>query len=102
MVAKRTASAPAEPVSESVRELREATTRLSEAQADLDRSLDEAGLGGLAGMQALLARVGRLLAPVDADELAQARAEIEDGIARLEDVRVELATLAELKRRVPA
>jgi curved DNA-binding protein CbpA len=49
MVAKRTAPAAAEPVSESVRELREATTRLSEAQADLDRSLDEAGIGGLAG-----------------------------------------------------
>ncbi len=104
MVAKRTPPAAAEPVpvSESVRELRDATARLAEVQADLDRSLDDAGLGGLAGMQALLARVGRLLAPVDADELAQARTEIEDGIARLEDVRAELAALAELKRRVPA
>jgi hypothetical protein len=102
IVAKRTPPAPAEPVSESVQALREATTRFTAAQADLDRRLDEAGLGGMDGMQALLARVGRLLAPVDGEELARARAEVDSGIARLEAVHAELATLADLKRRVSA
>jgi hypothetical protein len=102
MVAKRTPAAAAEPVSESVRALREATTRFATAQADLDRRLDEAGLGGMAGVQALLARVGQLLEPVRGEELARVRAEIDGGIARLESVRAELASLADLKRRVSA
>jgi hypothetical protein len=102
MVAKRTTTPPAtEPASESVRELREATTRFTEAQAALDRRLDESGLGGMEGMQALLARVGQILAPVDGDELARARTEVDGGIARLEAIRANLATLADLKRRVP-
>jgi hypothetical protein len=102
MVAKRTTPPPAtEPASESVRALREATTRFTEAQAALDRRLDASGLGGMEGMQALLARVGQILAPVDGDELARARTELDGGIARLEAIRADLATLADLKRRVP-
>jgi hypothetical protein len=74
MVAKRTTPAVEESVSESVRALRDATTRLTSAQAELDRRLDEAGLGGMAGMQTLLARVGQVLAPIDGNELARAQA----------------------------
>jgi len=102
MVAKRTTPAAGEPVSDSVRALRDATTRFTAAQADLDRHLDDAGLGGMAAVQGLLARVGRLLEPVDGAALAQARAEIDAGIAQLEAVHAELASLADLKRRVPA
>src|SRR5690242_9163909 len=94
MVAKRTTPA-GEPVSDSVRALRDATGRLTAAQAELDRRLDDAGLGGMAGMQALLAHVARILADVDADALARARGELDAGIARLETVRGELASIAE-------
>jgi hypothetical protein len=101
IVAKRT-TVPAEPPSESVRTLRDATMRLAEAQTSLDRTLEAAGLDGIAGVQALLARVETLLAPVEADELARARADVDDGIDRLEGLRAELATLADLKRRLSA
>ncbi len=102
MVAKRTTPAAGEPVSESVRALRDATGRLVAAQAELDHRLDGTGLGGMAGMQALLGHVGRLLHGIDGEELARARAELDDGIGRLEAVAAELAALAALKRRVPA
>lgn len=108
MVAKRTSppaeqprasAAPEQPQSESVRQLREATARLGEAHAGLDRHLAEAGLGGMEGVRSLLGQVERLLAPIAGDELDSARAEVDAGIARLEAVRAELASLAELKRR---
>lgn len=100
MVAKRTA--PAEPVSESVRTFRDASARFAEAQAALDDRLTAAGLGGMQGVSTLLAQVDRLLAPVAGEELGRARAEVDDGIARLEAVQRQLAALAELKRRLPA
>lgn len=102
MVAKRTTPPAGEPVSESVRALRDATGRLAAAQAELDHRLDGTGLGGMAGMQVLLGHVGRLLAGIDGDELARARTELDDGIARLEAIAAELAALAALKRRMPA
>ena len=99
MVAKRTV-APAEPVSESVRALRDATERLTDAHEGLDRRLDAAGLGGMAGMRALLERIEALMAPVDGEVLARARADIDDGIARFEKIGRELETIAALKRRL--
>jgi hypothetical protein len=102
MVAKRTPATPGEPVSESVRTLRDASARFAEVQASLDHHLDEAGLGGMTGVSQLLAQVNRLLAPIGDDELARARAEVDAGIVRLEAVQTELAHLAELKRRLSA
>jgi hypothetical protein len=100
MVAKRTAPVSAEPPSEGVRTLREATARFADAQAGLDRHLNEAGLGGIGGVHTLLAHVEQLLAPVGVDDLRAAQAEIDAGIARLEAVQQELHTLAQLKQMV--
>jgi len=101
MVAKRTA-APVEPPSGTVRALHDASARLAEAHAGLDRQLGDAGLGGMAGLQALVARIEALLAPIAADALGRTRAELDAGIARLEAIQADLATLADLKRRVSA
>jgi hypothetical protein len=90
------------PTSESVRTLQEASARLADAQTGLDERLAESGLGGMAGLTALLGRVESLLAPIDADELARTREEVDSGIVRLETIAAELAALVELKRRVPA
>src|SRR6185436_19759486 len=98
MVAKRT-PVPAEPAHDTVRALREASTRLADAQAGLDRRLGETDLGGMAGMQTLLARVEALLAPIARDDLGRACAEVDAGIARLERIRGDLERLADLKRR---
>ena len=86
MVVKRTAPVPSEPSSESVRLLHDATARL----------------GGMAGVQALLASVTQLLEPVTGDEIRVTCAEVDAAIGRLEGVQAELRALAELKRRVPA
>jgi hypothetical protein len=102
MVAKRTPPAAGEVVSESVRTLRDASVRFAEVQTSLDQHLDEAGLGGMTGVSALLARVDRLLAPIGNEELARARTEVDAEIARLETVQADLARLAELKRRLSA
>ncbi|HXJ36983.1 MAG TPA: J domain-containing protein [Candidatus Eisenbacteria bacterium] len=99
MVAKRTA-APEPSPSESVRDLQEATTRFAEAREHLDQHLAAAGLEGLGATRELLAKVDQLLAPVSHADIVGARAEVEQGIARLEALRTELATLADLKRRV--
>jgi hypothetical protein len=99
MVAKRTTPA-SEPPGEAVHSLHDASARLADAHAGLDRRLGDAGLGGMAGLQALLGRVETLLAPIAADELLRTRAELDAGIARLEAIRSDLASLAELKRRV--
>jgi hypothetical protein len=112
MVAKRTPTPPPAPTatppapppqipSESVQAFRDATDRFAASHAELDRRLDEVGLGGVAGVHALLSRVGDLLAPVAVTDIATARAEIDAGIARLEAVRAELESLVELKRRLP-
>jgi hypothetical protein len=100
IVAKRTA--PADPPSESVRALRDASARFVEAQGELDRHLDGTGLGGMAGVRALLGRVDRLLAPIAAADLVRTKAEVDEGIAYLETIARQLVALAELKRRVPA
>ncbi|MGH7894651.1 MAG: J domain-containing protein, partial [Candidatus Binatia bacterium] len=103
IVAKRTAPTPVETAtSKSVRALQQTTTRFAEARERLDRHLAAAGLQGLGGMRTLLAHVEQLLLPVAHEELVRARGEVEDGIARLEALQVELATLAGLKRRVGA
>jgi hypothetical protein len=99
MVAKRTV-VPTEAVSESVRSLREATSRLTAAQTGLDRHLADAGLGGMEGVRALLGQVEQLLAPIAVDELARATAEVDVAVARFETIRADLASLAELKRQV--
>src|SRR5262245_21058603 len=59
LVAKRTPAAP-EGTSDTVRALHEASTRLADAHDGLDRQLGAAGLGGMAGLQALLGRVEAL------------------------------------------
>ncbi len=100
MVAKRTAAPEPQPPSESVRDLQEATTRFAEAREHLDHHLAAAGLEGLGAMRALLARVEQLLASVSHDEIVRARSEVDQGIARLEALRTELAMFADLKRRV--
>jgi len=102
MVAKRGPAPTEAPASESVRGLQEATERLAEAQAGLDERLGGSGLGGMAGLTALLGRVESLLAPIDGDELARTRNEVDASITRLETIGAELAAIAELKRRVPA
>src|SRR6185436_14947716 len=99
MVAKRTPVPAAEPTHDTVRALREASTRLAEAQAGLDRQLGETALGGMAGLQLLLGRVEALLAPIARDDLGRACAEVDAGIARLEGIRGDLERLADLKRR---
>jgi hypothetical protein len=101
MVAKRGPAASDSPGSESVRVLQEASERLAEAQAGLDERLGGSAVGGMAGLQALLGRVESLLSPIDGDELARTRGEIEASIARLEAIGAELAAIAALKRRVP-
>ena len=101
MVAKRT-PVPAEPAHDTVRALREASARLADAQAGLDRRLGETDLGGMAGMQTLLARIEALLAPIARDDLGRACAEVDAGIARLERIREDLARLADLKRQLSA
>lgn len=103
MVAKRTTSVSAAgdgTPSESVRMLHEAAARLSELQSRLDRHLAAAGVADFATLHALVARVEHVLAPVAAEEIARLRAEVDGGIAQLETLAGELATLAELKRRL--
>jgi hypothetical protein len=101
MVAKRTALPPTEgPASETVRMLQQAASRFAELHGRLDRHLAEAGLEGLSGVQALIARIEGLLGSIAHDDFARTRAEIEDGMARLEALRAELATLADLKQRL--
>jgi hypothetical protein len=100
MVAKRTPAPPAEPVGPGARELREAAARLGAVEAHLDRHLGEAGLGGIVELGALLDRLAALVAPIGRDELEHARAEVDAAVARLEAVGGELATLADLKRRI--
>jgi len=102
MVAVRGPVPTETPTSESVRTLQEASARLADAQAGLDQRLGESGLGGMAGLQALLDRVEALLAPIDGDELVRTRNEVDASIARLETIGAELAAIAELKRRLPA
>jgi hypothetical protein len=102
MVAVRGPAPTDTPASESVRTLQEASARLADAQAGLDERLADSELGGMAGLTALLGRVESLLAPIDADELARTRTEVDASIARLETIGAELAAIAELKRRVPA
>jgi hypothetical protein len=102
MVAKRTTTPVPEPASESVRTLRDATIRMAEAHEGLERRLGEAGMGGMAGMRTLLARVEEMLAPIDAGELAEARAQIDARVEALETVRAELERLAGLKRMLSA
>ena len=102
MVAVRGPAPIETPTSESVRTLQEATDRLADAQAGLDQRLGETGLGGMAGLTALLGRVESLLAPIDGDELARTRSEVDASIARLEAIGAELAAIADLKRRVPS
>jgi len=101
IVAKRM-PVPAEPPSESVRALRDASERFVTAQAALDRHLGDAGLDGIAGVRALLGQVERVLAPIAAADLVRTKAEVDEGIAWLEAVARQLEHLAELKRRVPA
>jgi hypothetical protein len=100
IVAKRT-PAPSESQSESVRALHEATERFAAAQAGLDRHLGDAGLDGMTGVRRLLGQVETLLAPIAGADLARAKVEVDDGIARFEALARELAMLADLKRRVP-
>src|SRR5262249_50526739 len=103
MVAQRTAPPSADGVaSESVRMLQQATARFAALQSRLDQHLTEAGAGGLGGVHALIARVEALVTPIGHEELARVRSEIDDGIGRLEALAAELATLAELKRRLRA
>ena len=101
LVAKRTV-VPADTTNDTVRTLHEASTRLAQAHEGLDRRLGDAGLGGMAGLQSLLARVEALLAPIAGDELGRTRAELDAGIARLEAIQIDLANLADLKRRLSA
>jgi hypothetical protein len=98
MVAKRTSPPLTEPRSEQGRSILDAVGRLGEAHAELDRRLTAAGLGGVSGTQGVLERLGSLLAPLDRDELARARAEIDAGIASVERIQADLAALAVLKR----
>jgi curved DNA-binding protein CbpA len=98
MVAKRQATPLTEPTSEKGRALLDGIGRLGEAHADLDRRLTEAGLGGVTGTQGVLQRLESLLLPLDHDEIARARAEIDAGIASVENIRAELEALAGLKR----
>ena len=102
IVAKRTPAPASEGASESVRSLRDATSRLNRAHADLDRRLDESGLGGIVGVRALLGRLEEVLAPISGTALAEARAEVDGAIARVEAIRRELDALALLKERVGA
>ena len=104
MVAKRTAPPPSPevPMADGARTLAQATERFAEAEAALDRRLSEAGVGSLGGVHALILRVEGLLAPVPTDELARARADVDQGIVRLERLRDDLTTLADLKRRLSA
>jgi DnaJ-like protein len=101
MVAVRGPAPTEPPASESVRTLEEANARLADAQAGLDERLGTSGLGGMAGLSALLGRVDALLAPIDGDDLARMRSEVDAGITRLEAIGAELVAIAELKRRVP-
>lgn len=98
MVAKRTAAPVTEPTTDRGRLLLDAIGRLGDAHADLDRRLCEAGLGGIAGMQGVVERLHALVAPLDGEELARARDEVDAAVARVESIGVELARLAELKR----
>ena len=104
IVARRapaTVAEPAiEPSSESVRGLRQAAESFGQAQAALAARVG--GSAGFDGIRALVAQITGLLAPIDADDLARARAEIDDGIARLERVRDQLEAMSALKRRLSA
>jgi hypothetical protein len=54
----------------------------------------------MAGLTALLGRVEALLAPIDGDELARTRNEVDASIARLEAIGAELAAIARAQARV--
>jgi hypothetical protein len=99
MVAKRAPASP-EPLNDAVRTLHDASARLADAHAGLDRRLGDAGLGGMAGLQALIGRVEALLAPIAGDELGRTRRELDASIAQLEAIQSDLASLAELKRLI--
>jgi hypothetical protein len=98
MVAKRTTSPLTEPTTEKGRSLLDAVGRLGDAHAELDRRFTEAGLGGVNGLQGVLARLDSLLAPLGADEIARARGDVDAAIANVEKLQGELAALVVLKR----
>jgi hypothetical protein len=102
MVAVRGPAPTEAPTSESVRTLQEASARLADAQAGLDERLAESGLGGMAGLTALLGASKRCSAPIDGDELARTRSEVDASIVAPRSDRRELAAIAELEASRPA
>ncbi len=80
----------------------QASARLFAAREALDRRIGTFAPGGGIGLGGLLSRVEAALAPVSYEELEALRTEVERGIGRLETVRAELHTIADLKRALSA
>jgi hypothetical protein len=102
MVVKKPATAPVTEDAaraDGPRAALHAAARLFAARDVLDRRVQPVGDATIGGLSALLSRVEDALAPVSLAELTRLRAEVADGIGRLEAVQGELAALAALKRR---
>lgn len=78
--------------------LRHRAARLFAARDVIDRRIHPVLGGSLGGIGALLSRVEEALAPVTVEEIERLRAEVERGIGQMESVRVQLDTIAGLKR----
>jgi hypothetical protein len=100
MVVKKPAMPPAEvaEASDGTPALRHRAARLFAARDVVDRRIHPVLGGSMGGIGALLNRVEEALAPVTLEDIERLRAEVDRGIAQLETVRIQLASVAEMKR----